>query len=92
MPYWIQIEIEPDGQFTCASIIDLDKVHRVHIIRENKTLQKIGITYHNETITYTGLAAKAFLKYWNAYCNTKGRVEPEAEPCIIQRAGKTSLV
>ncbi len=92
MAYWVQIELDPTGHQTGWLQLDLEKVQRVQVLKENRQLVKIGLLYENETFHMEALGAGYFLEYWKKFLEQKEigglhAIAPEQSPSIIEVAG-----
>lgn len=71
MSYWIQLELPPEGNNTGFMQLDLSRVIRVQVTRENGTPVMIGVTYsidsNRETIRFEESAGGQFLEEWKKY-------------------------
>jgi hypothetical protein len=85
--YWIQIELDPRGSNTSAVQINLAKVQRNHILRDNKQISEVRVRYDDEVLCIPKYSVESYLTHWKKY-QAMLHTDAEAQPSAIAVASE----
>lgn len=94
--YWIQIDVEPNGENVGHEDIDLSMVDKVYFVRDphdNTTVKGVKITYAGTMapFAYVDERARFFEQEWNRYRKLQA-TGAKAAPGLIQTANNFASI